>query len=165
MGENASEQCTACVSTEKCEKSVDIWKVKGAAEVLSGRRPEMGRHHTKLLLMTFNPINPQWIIHFNYNKTLQLQFLGLCLFVPDNHPVCPKISIRLIISYASPKDLPFLSILCHVYFRCLTMVSFALQTEKSNLQAHPFPNKFNVADVCVTEHPDDKRAGLHDYRC
>lgn len=44
------------------------------------------------------------------------------------------------------------------------MVSLALQTEKSNL-AHPFPNKFNVADVCVTEHPDDKRAGLHDYRC
>lgn len=43
------------------------------------------------------------------------------------------------------------------------MVSLALQTEKSNLQAHPFPN--NVADVCVTEHPDDKRAGLHDYRC
>lgn len=45
------------------------------------------------------------------------------------------------------------------------MVSLTLQTEKSNLQAQPLPNKFNVADVCVMEHPDDKRAGLHDYRC
>lgn len=76
-------------------------QVKGAGDLLSGKRPGMGRHHTKLLLMTFNPLNPQWIIHFIHNKTL-----GLCLFVLDIKPntqLCPKISVRLIISYASLK--------------------------------------------------------------
>lgn len=69
----------------------------------------MGRHHTKLLLMTFNPVNPQWIIHFNHNQTL-----GLCLFVLDiklNTELCPKISIRLIISYASHKIFLFILIM------------------------------------------------------
>lgn len=68
----------------------------------------MGRHRTKLPL-TFNPLNPQWIIHFNHNKTL-----GLCSFVLDIKPntqLCPKISVRLIISYASPKISLFILIM------------------------------------------------------